>query len=73
MKRIPRRVFTEEFKHEAIKRVNDQGLTLAEAGRKFDIASKSLRIWIRQQERGELRARGASSQYCRGTYSYAAS
>ena len=31
MKRIPRRIFREEFKREAIKLVNDQGLTIAEA------------------------------------------
>lgn len=31
MKRIPRRIFTAEFKHEAIKLITEQGLTLAEA------------------------------------------
>ena len=30
MKRIPRRIFTEEFKREAIKLVDEQGLTLAD-------------------------------------------
>lgn len=44
MKRIPRRIFTAEFKREAIKLVTEQGLTLAEAGRKLDIATKSLRL-----------------------------
>ena len=34
MKRIPGRIFHEEFKREAIKRVNDQGLTIAEAYKK---------------------------------------
>ena len=41
MQRIPRRIFTEEFKQEAIKLVTVQGLTTAEAGRKLDIATKS--------------------------------
>ena len=36
MKRIPRRIFTEEFKREAIKLVNEQGLAIAEARRKLD-------------------------------------
>ncbi len=49
MKRIPRRIFTEEFKREAIKLVTEQGLTLAEAAQKLDIATKSLRTWINQQ------------------------
>ena len=33
MKRIPRRIFREEFKREAIRLVNEQGLTIAEASR----------------------------------------
>ena len=56
MKRIPRRIFTAEFKREAIKLVTEQGLTMAEASRKLDVATKSLRTWIEQQERGQLKA-----------------
>ena len=56
MKRIPRRIFREEFKREAIKLVNDQGLTIAEASKKLDIASKSLRTWMKQEQSGELKA-----------------
>lgn len=56
MKRIPRRIFTEEFKREAIKLVLEQGLTLAEASRKLDVATKSLRTWMDQQERGKLKS-----------------
>jgi transposase len=56
MKRIPRRLFTAQFKSEAIKLVVEQGLTLAEASRKLDVATKSLRTWIAQQARGELKA-----------------
>ena len=56
MKRIPRRIYTSEFKREAIKLVTEQGLTLAEVSRKLDVATKSLRTWMDQQERGELRS-----------------
>ena len=56
MKRIPRRIFREEFKREAIRLVNEQGLTIAEASRKLDVASKSLRTWIKQEQSGELKA-----------------
>ena len=41
MKRIPRRIFTAEFKREAIQLVTQQCLTMAEASRKLDIATKS--------------------------------
>ena len=62
MKRIPRRIFVaglgprEEFKREAIRLVNEQGLTIAEASRKLDVASKSLRTWIKQEQSGDLKA-----------------
>ncbi len=56
MKRIPRRIFTAEFKLEAIKLVTEHGLTQAEAARKLDIATKSLREWKEQHERGALKA-----------------
>ena len=56
MKRIPRRIFQEEFKREAIKLVNVQGLSIAEASKKLDIASKSLCTWMKQEQSGELKA-----------------
>ena len=56
MKRIPRRLFTEEFKREAIKLVTEQQLNIASAGRQLDIDPKSIRAWMAQAERGELKA-----------------
>ena len=56
MKRIPRRIFQEEFKREAIKLVNEQGLSISEACKKLDIATKSLRTWMKQEQRGELKS-----------------
>ena len=62
LKRIPRRIFQEEFKREAIKLVNEQGLSIAEACKKLDtrwpkaIATKSLRTWMKQEQSGELKA-----------------
>ena len=81
MKRIPRRIFVaglrgglgpgprEEFKREAIKLVNEQGLTISEACKKLDtrwpkaIATKSLRTWMKQEQNGELKSSlGANKQ-----------
>jgi transposase len=56
MKRIPRRIFTAEFKLEGIKLVSVHGLTHAEAARKLDIDPKSLKQWQDKHERGELKA-----------------
>ena len=47
MKRIPRRILTEEFKKEAVRLVQAEGLTLAEVGRNLEVAPKSLKTWNR--------------------------
>ena len=38
MKRMPRRIFTKEFKKEAVRLLKQQDLTLAEVSRNLDIA-----------------------------------
>jgi transposase len=55
MKRVPRRLFTEEFKSEAIKLVTEQNLSACEAGKRLDVDTKSIKCWMAQQERGELK------------------
>lgn len=57
MKHILRRIYTAEFNLVAIKLVSEQGLTLAEAGRKLDVATKSLRTWMDQLRSGVLYGR----------------
>ena len=54
--RIPRRIFTEEFKKEAIRLVESEGLTMAEAAWQLDVAPKSLKTWISLQQQGTLKA-----------------
>ena len=54
MKRIPRRIFTEEFKKEAVRLVQSEGLTMAEAARKLDVTPKSLKTWIDLHRQGAL-------------------
>lgn len=56
MKRIPRCLFTEEFKREAIRFVTEHHLNVAAAGRQLDVAPKSIRSWIEEAEGGELKA-----------------
>lgn len=51
MNRIPRRIFSAEFKREAVQLITKQGLTLGEVGKKLDVATKSLRTWMAQSER----------------------
>mgnify|MGYP000361924254 CR=1 FL=1 len=42
MKRIPRRLFTEEFKREAINLVTEQHLNVADVSRQLDVDPKSI-------------------------------
>lgn len=55
MKRMPRRIFTEEFKKEAVRLFKEQDLTLAEVSRNLDIAPKSLKSWVKLQDTGQLK------------------
>lgn len=56
MKRVPRRIFTEEFKKEAVRLFKQQDLTLAEVSRNLDIAPKSLKTWVALYDAGRLKA-----------------
>ncbi len=55
MKRIPRRIYTEEFKKEAVRLYKEQGLTLAEVGRNLETSPKSLKVWMLLYEAGALK------------------
>ena len=46
MKYMPRRIFTEQFKKEAVRLIKEEDLTLAEVSRNLDIDPKSLKSWV---------------------------
>lgn len=58
MNRIPRRVFTAEYKAEAIKLAGAVGMPTA--ARQLDIATNLLYLWIKQSTEGKLKASGPS-------------
>jgi transposase len=45
-----RRIFSREFKLEAVKLVRDRGVAVAQACRDLDIAESVLRRWMRETE-----------------------
>lgn len=55
MERIPRRLFTSEFKAEAVKLVTDQGLIQDEAARRLGVSLKSLNLCVEQARAGQLK------------------
>lgn len=54
MKRLPRAVYTKEFRDSAVKLVLSDGLTASEAARRLSISIKTLSNWLRAEREGKL-------------------
>lgn len=55
MEKIPRGVFTTEFKEEAVKMVTDGGLGISEVSRRLSLGKSTLARWIKEAgETGHL-------------------
>jgi transposase len=59
LEKIPRRVFTEEFKEEAVKMIIDGGLSIPEASRRLSVAKSTLARWVMQARKGSLAVKRA--------------
>jgi transposase len=53
-----RRIFSREFKLEAVKPVKDRGVAVAQASRDLDLAEGVLRRWMRETEADLARRAG---------------
>ena len=58
MNRIPRRVFTAQYKAEAVKLAGAVGVPMAVRQREMATKSLSLYLWIKQSTEGKLKASG---------------
>lgn len=56
MKVIPKQKFTPEFRIEAVKLVQDQAISIADASRQLGISAKTLSRWVLAAKRGQLEA-----------------
>lgn len=54
MNRLPKAVYTKEFRDQAVKMVLADGLTASEAARRLSISMKTLANWIRLARSGKL-------------------
>ena len=54
MEKIPRSVFTEEFKEEAVRMVVEAHLTQPEVCRRLSLAGSTLARWVAQARKGGL-------------------
>jgi len=54
MERVPKSVFTKEFKEEAVKMVTEGGLGIPEVGRRLSIPKSTLAYWVKVAKEGTL-------------------
>jgi len=52
MEKVPRGVFTKEFKEEAVKMIMDGGLSIPEAGRRLSLPKSTLARWVQLARKG---------------------
>jgi transposase len=48
MEKLPRRVYTADFRQQAVEMITRDGLGMAEASRRLAISPKSLTNWVRR-------------------------
>ena len=53
MEKLPRQVYTREFRQQAVEMVTREGLSLAEASRRLSLSPKTLTNWVRRARGGE--------------------
>jgi len=54
MERVPRVVYTKEFKEEAVKMVTEGGLSIPEVSRRVSVSKSSIRYWIKRAKEDGL-------------------
>jgi transposase len=57
---VKRRVFTEEFKNDAVKLVLEQGYSNSEVGRRLGVHSSNISRWVRQHRSAKENPEGSS-------------
>ncbi len=54
MERVPRVVYTKEFKEEAVKMVTEAGLSVPEVARRVSVSTSTIAYWVRMAKEGRL-------------------
>lgn len=53
MEKLPRQVYTSEFRRQAVELVSREGLGIAEASRRLSISPKTLTNWVKRVQGGD--------------------
>jgi transposase len=62
MNRIPKAVYTKEFREEAVKLAMTDGVSVSEAARRLSISMKTLANWVRASKDGKLEKLGQAQK-----------
>ena len=54
MERVPRVVYTKEFKEEAVKMVTEAGLSIPEVARRVSVGKSTIKYWVKLAKEGRL-------------------
>ena len=54
MERVPRVVYTKEFKEEAVKMVTEAGLSIPEVARRVSVSTSTIAYWVKMAKEGRL-------------------
>ena len=61
MEKVPRQVYTTEFRRQAVEMITRDGLSIAAASRRLSISPKTLANWVSRAKGGDLPGAGAST------------
>ena len=54
MEKVPKGVYTKEFKEEAVKLVPEAGLSVPEVARRVSVGKSTIEYWVRRAKKGIL-------------------
>jgi transposase len=54
MEKVPKGVYTKEFKEEAVKLVLEAGLSMPEVAQRLSVGKSTLEYWVRKATKGSL-------------------
>lgn len=54
MERVPRVVYTKEFKEEAVKMVTEAGLSISEVANRVSVSTSTIAYWVKLAKEGRL-------------------
>lgn len=60
MEKLPRQRYTNEYRHQAVRFVTEERLTVPEAARRLSMSEKTLTNWLHKARHGKLGLVGAS-------------